>query len=401
MGPLTVPPAAAQGDRPELADIFRAHGDRLQTLSLQQWRVAGAISGCRTAALGGHVRECDRCGYREISYNSCRNRHCPKCQGLDRVRWQEARSDDVLPVPYFHLVFTVPSELHDIFRHIPRVAYGLLFHAVADTLQSVAKNPKRLGAHIGFTALLHTWTQTLLFHPHVHCIVPGGGLDATGTHWVSARPDFFLHVRILSAVFRGKLLARLGNAIRGEERARLADVHAERLLKKAARKKKWVVYAKRPFAGPASVLTYLGRYTHRIAIGNERLLSMEDGNVTFRYKDRANADRACTMTLPAEAFLRRFLQHVLPHRFVRIRHYGILANAIRRDRIATCRKLLGAPQKSDDRDEPETWEALLLRLTGKDVTACPACENGRLHRVETIAPQTCLAAEVVACGTSP
>ncbi len=316
---------ATETGRPELADVFRSHGHRLNGLSEQQRRAAAAIVSCRTAALGGHLRECDHgCGHQEISYNSCRNRHCPKCQGLERIRWQEARAEDLLPVPYFHLVFTIPSSLHDLFLRNSRVAYGLLFTAVADTLKEVASNPENLGAEIGMTTVLHTSTQTLLYHPHLHCIVPGGGLDPARGRFIAARENFFL--------------------------------------------------------------TYLGRYTHRIAIGNERIVSMDDEDVTFAYKDRADGNQHKLLTLSAEAFLRRFLLHVLPRGLVRIRHYGFLANSVRRKRIALCRQLLGIPQSPAESTPLETWEQLLLRVTGKDVTRCPGCGKGRLRVTRRIEP---------------
>jgi hypothetical protein len=381
-----VPAGVAQGGHPELADVFRTHGERLSDLTAEQRRVVAALTSCRTAALGGHVRECDcGCGYAEISYNSCRDRHCPKCQGLERVRWQEARAEDLLPVPYFHLVFTVPDSLHDVFLAHPRVTYGLLFAAVEQTVREVAANPKNLGAQIGMTAVLHTWTQTLLYHPHLHCIVPGGGLDPSDGRWVPARENFFLAVRILSTVFRGKLLSALESAVAsGRIASSAGGTDVSRLLRKAARYK-WVVYSKRPFAGPEQVLAYLGRYTHRIAISNERFVSVEGDAVTFTYKDRADGDRRKAMTLPAEAFLRRFLLHVLPRGLVRIRHYGLLANSVRRHRIALCRSLLGIREKTAPPTPPECWEELLLRLTGKDVTRCPRCGKGHLrttHRIE-------------------
>ena len=383
-----MPARVADKGHPELADVFRTHGQGLGGLSPQQRRVAAAITSCRTAALGGHVRECDHgCGYREISYNSCRDRHCPKCQGLERVRWQEARAEDLLPVPYFHLVFTVPDSLHDIFLEHPSVAYDLLFVAVAETVTEVAENPKNLGAEIGMTAVLHTWTQTLRYHPHLHCIVPGGGPDPSGRRWIPARENFFLAVRILSLVFRAKLLAALERAVDCGRIAPSAGrgVDVSRLLRRAARHK-WVVYSKRPFAGPKQVLAYLGRYTHRIAISNERIVSMDQEGVTFLYKDRADGDRRKPLTLPPVAFLRRFLLHVLPRSFVRIRHYGLLANSVRRARVALCRRLLPACQEVAPRTPHETWDELLLRLTGKDVTRCPQCGRGRLCTAQRIEP---------------
>ena len=303
------------------------------------------------------------------------------------MRWQEARANDLLPVPYFHLVFTIPSSLHEIFLANPRVAYNLLFAAAAQTLKEVARNSKNLGAQIGMTAILHTWTQSLLYHPHLHLIVPGGGVDPTGCRWLPAREDFFLSVHILSTVFRGKLLDGLEKAVAsGTIEASVASgVRVATLLRRAARPR-WVVYAKRPFAGPEQVLAYLGRYTHRIAISNDRIVSMEDDQVTFHYKDRADGNRRKSMTLPAVAFLRRFLLHVLPPGFVRIRHYGFLANSVRRERIALCRRLLGVPAESAPPAPSESWEEILLRLTGKDVTRCPQCKAGHLYTTREIKP---------------
>lgn len=383
-----MPVRVARQGTPELADIFRTHGKRLDGLNAQQRRVVAAILSCRTAALGGHARECDDgCGYEEISYNSCRNRHCPKCQGLERVRWQEARARDLLPVPYFHVVFTIPSCLHEIFLANPQVAYNLLFTTAAATMKEVAANPKNLGAQIGMTAVLHTWTQSLLYHPHLHLIVPGGGVDPSGRRWIPTREDFLLSVHILSTVFRGKLLAALEQAVAsGRIEASLGSgVRVASLLRRAARPR-WVVYAKPPFAGPEQVLTYLGRYTHRIAISNERIVSMEGDQVTFHYRDRANGNRRKSMTLPAAAFLRRFLLHVLPPGLVRIRHYGFLANSVRRKRIALCRRLLGVPTESAPPAPSESWEEILLRLTGKDVTCCPRCRAGHLRTTRVIKP---------------
>lgn len=375
----------------ELADVFRAHGDQLGRLSPTQRQAVRAITSCRTAALGGHVQQCDRCGHREISYNSCRNRHCPKCGGLDKARWVEARRADVLPVQYHHVVFTVPQELHPIFLGNPVIAVDLIFAAVAETLQQVALNPKRLGARIGFTAVLHTWTQTLLYHPHLHCIVPGGGLSPRGDRWIAAKPGFFLPVRALSRVFRGKMLSMLEGAFTSGRLHPGPDVGLA-LLRRASLKK-WVVYSKPPVAGPDQVLDYLGRYTHRIAISNERLVSLEGGRVTFRWKDRADGGQGKLMTLDAQEFLRRFLLHVLPKHLVRIRHYGFLANPLRRREIARCRVLLGVPEEErpeekQSAEQAETWQQLLLWLTGRDVTRCPKCRQGRLQDREILHPRS-------------
>lgn len=374
----------ARAGRWELADVVRAHADDLDGLSPGQRRVLRAIAQCRTAALGGHRRQCETCGHEELSYNSCRDRHCPKCQGLDEARWVEAQQRDLLPVQYFHIVFTVPSELHGLFLTAPPVAYNLLFTAAAKTLDAVAR--RRLGATIGVTAVLHTWTQQLLYHPHIHCIVPGGGLDSEATRWVSARRDFFLPVRVLAEVFRGKLLGLLETALDQEKICGRPDEDPRRQLKQAARKK-WIVYSKPPFAGAEQVLAYLGRYAYRIALSNERLVALQDGQVTFRWKDRAHGNAPRLATLDAAAFLRRFLLHVLPRRFVRIRHYGFLANPVRRKNLPRVRELLGQPPGAPEAhppQAPEPWEAMVLRLTGKDVTRCPRCGVGHLLVVEEL-----------------
>jgi hypothetical protein len=380
---VSAPAATTAARRPELADIFRAYGDRLPGLSAEQRRVVRAITSCRTAALGGHAQVCERCGYREIFYNSCRDRHCPKCQGLDEARWVQARKAEILPVEYFHVVFTIPDELTPIFQADARAAYSLLFAAVAQTLLEVAANPRNLGARIGFVAVLHTWTQQLAYHPHLHCIVPGGGLAPNEERFVSCKPGFFLPVRVLSAVFRGKLLSMLDDALR---RSTLAppgaqDPHA---LLRAAARKDWVVYSKPPVAGPDQVIAYLARYTHRVAISNDRLVLIDDGRVTFRWKDRAHHDRPRLLTLDAVSFLQRFLRHVLPRGFVRIRYYGLLANGARAKRLSKCRELLRVPPAPPSQAQRQTWQELLLRLTGKDVTRCPRCRVGRLARAEVI-----------------
>jgi len=379
-----VEPQAARAGRWELADVVRAHADDLDGLSPEQRRVLQAIAQCRTAALGGHRRKCEACGHEELSYNSCRNRHCPKCQGLDDARWIEAQQRDLLPVQYFHLVFTVPTELHPLFLAAPPVAYRLLFTAAAKTLQAVAR--RRLGATIGFTAVLHTWTQLLLYHPHIHCIVPGGGLDVDDTRWIPARRDFFLPVRVLAQVFRGKLLSLLEKAVTRATIREGPDEDFRRQLKHAARKT-WVVYCKAPFAGAEQVLAYLGRYAYRIALSNDRLVALQDGLVTFRWKDRAHGNAPRLATLDAPTFLRRFLLHLLPRRFVRIRHYGFLANPVRLQTLPRVRQCLApsAPAiPSLAPREPEPWDALLLRLTGKDVTRCPRCGVGHLVVVEEL-----------------
>jgi hypothetical protein len=308
----------------------------------------------------------------------------------------------VLPVEYHHVVFTIPQELHPIFMASPKVAIDLLFRAVSETLLEVALNPKRLGAKIGFTAVLHTWTQILLYHPHIHCIVPGGGLSPSGDRWISAESGFFLPVLALSKVFRGKLLSLLEEtASKGE--LQMASQEIPPLLARAALKN-WVVYSKPPVAGPEQVLDYLSRYTHRIAISNDRLVSLEDGRVTFRWKDRAHGNQQKLMTLEAAEFLRRFLLHVLPRGLVRIRHYGLLANGCRRGRLAQCRMFLGVPPEdrdvADKRMGSETWQAALLRLTGKDVTRCPQCKQGHLHEIQVL-HRTAPGVRLLGRATSP
>ena len=361
----------------ELADIFRRFSDELPTLTSEQQKAVRDITSCRTEALGGHVYQCDHCHHRQEMYNSCRNRHCPKCQSLEQARWLEARYAELLPVEYFHVVFTVPDELKALFLVNRATCYKLLFAAVAETLKDVALNPDHLGARIGFIAVLHTWTQKLLFHPHIHCIVPGGGLAPDGSQWVSAKPGFLLPVQVLSLVFRGKLLDKLEQAVHQGE-VRLSNKDATTLLQQAARKS-WVVYSKPPFAGPDQVLRYLGRYTHRTAISNSRLVQMIGRQVTFRYKDRADGNKTKLLTLDALEFLRRFLVHVLPKGFVSIRYYGLLANSIKAQRIALCHQLLGADDRSASPDrDAETWQELLERLTGIDVTRCPVCNTGHM-----------------------
>ena len=360
----------------ELADIFRQYADRLPSLSPHHARVVRAILHCRTAALGGHVQECDRCGHQEIWYNSCRDRHCDKCQGLDQARWLQAQQQHLLPIEYHHVVFTLPDLLHPLFRAEPKKTYALLLAAVAETLQEVALRPKNLGAKIGFTCVLHTWTQTLLLHPHIHCIVTGGGLHPDGTRWVHAKPRFLFSVQILTLVFRGKLLHKLEQALKVGTLRRYPTDSQTRL--RAAARKDWSVYSKPPFAGPQQVLHYLGRYTHRVALSNSRLLAMKDGQVTFRYRDRADGNKTKVMTLDAGEFLRRFLLHILPKGFMRIRHYGLLANRSRRTLLQSCRQLLEVPSQPPPQAPPQNWQVLLQRLIGKDPTLCPCCGQGHL-----------------------
>jgi putative transposase/transposase-like zinc-binding protein len=337
----------------EVADIFRAHGPAWREaqrghLSLAQLKVMSAITQCRTAALGGHVLRCEGCGIDQIAYNSCRNRHCPKCQSTAAQRWLDARQADLLPVEYYHVVFTLPAPIADLAYQNKAVTYGLLFDVAAEVLQTIAADPKHLGARIGATLVLHTWGSALTHHPHVHGIVPGGGLSASGKQWVACRPGFFLPVRVLSRLFRRRFLEEIQQAHRAGklqffgEHVSLADAQAFKQWLAPMRKCEWVVYAKRPFAGPSAVLAYLSRYTHRVAISNSRLLALDERGVTFRCKDyRAKGKtRHKVMTLSPEEFMRRFLLHVLPSGFHRIRHYGLLANGSRRLSLAAARQLL-------------------------------------------------------------
>jgi hypothetical protein len=344
-------------------------------VSLRQQQVLRALAACRTAALGGHLERCDRCGHRRAVYHSCRNRHCPKCQLLAQEDWLEARRADLLPIPYFHVVFTLPHELNPLALTFPRALYDLLFHAASETLQTFARDPKHLGGALGLTAILHTWSQTLSLHPHLHCVVTGGALASDGSRWIPTRhPDFLFPVRALAKVFRGKLLDGLRQRF---ERGELGPDEALPALLRSLRKKDWVVYAKPPFAGPESVLRYLGRYTHRIALSNRRILRAEEDQVALRYRDSADADRIKVLELCVHEFIRRFLLHVLPRGFVRIRHYGLLANRSRRQRIARCRELLAAEAPPAAPTQESVCEKL-LRLTGVDVSVCPACGEGRM-----------------------
>jgi len=377
----------------EVADIFRRHGAAYRelhagALGRAQLRVMRAIELCRTAALGGHTEQCDACSHIRITYNSCRNRHCPKCQALARAAWLEARQADLLPVPYFHVVFTIPEPIAAVALQNKRVVYDILFRSTAATLRTIAADPRHLGAEIGFIAVLHTWGQTLQHHPHLHCIVPGGGLAPDGQRWVACRPGFFLPVRVLSSLFRRLFLEALDQAFQAGEltfRGALADLNqADRFagLLRTARGIDWVVYAKPPFGGPEHVLAYLGRYTHRVAIANSRLTRIEDGTVSFRWKDYRHHDSHKVMTLGADEFIRRFLLHVVPDGFQRIRHYGLLGNRTRAGKLARCRALLDAPPPPPPvlatlADPHDRYEA----LTGRSLRVCPVCSVGIMQRI--------------------
>jgi hypothetical protein len=354
-----------------------------------------AVEACRTAELGGHKEQCADCGHIEISYNSCRNRHCPKCQTLRKEKWIEDRGQDLLPIEYYHVVFSVPSELNPLFIMNPRVMYNLLFQAVSETLMDLGDNPKHLGARIGFMVILHTWGQNLMDHPHVHCVVTGGGLSPDGRRWVSSRKRFFIPVKVMSSLFSGKFLDYLKESFQAGDLifpggiSHLKDPRTFEVLRGRLYHKKWVVYCKPPFAGAEGVLQYLGRYTHRIAISNNRILKLQNGEVTFRWRDYSDADKLKIMTVKAHEFIRRFLLHVLPHRYVRIRHYGLLSNRNRKDDIARCRTLLDSGYTVTREKDTETWQEQLLRICGIDVTHCPVCKNGRMLTVEFLPPSRC------------
>jgi predicted Zn-ribbon and HTH transcriptional regulator len=368
----------------EVADIIRTAGSNFRqrywrALTWPQVKVLNAIVRCRTAALGGHRDQCDQCGYQAISFNSCRNRHCPKCQTNAREKWLRRRQQELLPVIYYHLVFSVPHALVPLMWQNKKILFSLLFDATAATLLEVAADPKRLGAEIGFFGILHTWGQTLQAHPHIHCVVPGGGLSMDRRRWISSRPHFFLHVKVLSRVFRGKFCDGLQRAFDAGQLAffgecvALADEKNFRRFRRTVFQHDWVVYSKPPFGGPDHVLQYLARYTHRVAISNHRILSVTESEVRFRWKDYKNHSKKRTMTLTGEEFLRRFLQHVLPKGFPRIRYFGWLANRKRQKLLPLCRLLAKAPEPAPSAPDPQVPQK------------CPKCQ-GTMRIVERLTP---------------
>ena len=382
----------------EVSDIFRRYGLRYRIahpMPVNRLRAMRAIETCRTADMGGHVDECGNCGTKNISYNSCRNRHCPKCQFLKKERWIEDRGKDLLPIPYFHVVFTIPDLLNPLVLRNQEVLYAVLFKAVSETLTELAADRKRLGAEIGFISILHTWGQNLTDHPHIHTVVTGGGLSRDGRSWKPSKKDFFLPVKVMSKLFRGKFIAYL-KKFRAENKlvypgaiSNLAQPGAFNDLITDLYKKKWVVYCKPPFDGTKGVLEYLGRYTHRIAISNHRIVQMDDDAVSFRWRDYADNNKRKIMTVDADEFIRRFLLHVLPDRFVKIRHYGLLGNRCRRMKLHRCRELLACTDQTKEERKKETWQDALLRLTGFDVSKCPACGKRTMRTVEIIKPARC------------
>jgi predicted RNA-binding Zn-ribbon protein involved in translation (DUF1610 family) len=384
--------------RPEVADVFRQHGQEFlarwgHTLNWQQMKALRDIGACQTWKLGAHVRQCDSCAQQVMAFNSCRNRHCPRCQSTARDKWLERSSKELLPVAYSHVIFTLPKQLAPVALQNPKLVYGLLFRAVSETLLTMAADPKRLGASIGFLAVLHTWNQQLMHHPHLHCLVPAGGISTDRSRWIASRPNYFLNVDALGAMFRGKFLAFLREAFaRGKLRlagllkplaVRVAFDHFTLDLKAL----KWVVYAKPPFAGPAHAVKYLARYTHRVAIANGRILSFTDGRVTFRWRDSAHGNKQKVMTIDAVEFIRRFLLHILPCGFVKIRHYGFLANGVRGVRLALCRSLLPLSMN--------TCSALTTERQRAVKRLCPSCGKGRMIVVGIIAANKLLALSTV------
>jgi Putative transposase/Transposase zinc-binding domain len=391
-------------DRPklEVADVFRRYGAAYRQtfgalLSTAERRVMTAIEACRTAALGGHVEVCDRCGQQRIWFNSCSNRHCPKCQSLARAEWIEDRQSEILETEYFHVVFPVPEQIADIALQNKRIVYSILFRATAETLQTIAADPQHLGAGIGFFAVLHTWGQNLHHHPHLHCVVAGGGLSAGGTRWVSCRPGFFLPVRVLSRLFRRLFLEYLEAAFDSGKLQffgsleQLRDTLQFRAYIAPLKETEWVVYAKPPFAGPQQVIAYVGRYTHRVAISNSRLLDIDQDHVAFHWNDYRHHHHRKTMTLPAGEFIRRFLIHILPQGFQRIRYYGFLSNRHRAEKLPLCRQLLGMPvidTEAAPGNQPTDYDYATFyeNLTGSSLRQCPVCRQGRMVVVETLAP---------------
>lgn len=369
----------------ELQDVFTQYGKAYRlnhSLPPNHLKAMYAIESCRTPLLGAHLDECDTCGNIQISYNSCRNRHCPKCQTLNKERWIEARTEDLLNVGYFHVVFTLPDTLNQVVYQNQEVVYNIFFKAVAETLTELAGDKKHLGAGIGITEILHTWGQNLLFHPHVHCIVPGGGLSASG-QWVNSRKKFFISVKAMSKLFRGKFLYYLKRAelfFFGSISYLHDETQFEKFLTAVyVNKKQWVVYCKPPFKSPGHVIEYLGRYTHRVAISNNRILNVEDGHVTFRWRDYKDHNKQKEMRLTADEFIRRFLTHVLPTGFTKIRHYGFLSPRNKGTKLKLCKKLTKTAVSGTPRVKLSVIE-LIKKLTGKDVTLCPWCGIGHFSR---------------------
>ena len=379
--------------RLEVADIFRNYGEAYRSenpLPTSHLKVMGRIEHCRTEALGGHMEKCGDCGFEKNAYNSCRNRHCPKCQILTKERWLDARRAELLPTGYFHLVFTIPHDLNPLILCNKEAALRALFHGVSETLQDFAQNPDwRINGELGIITVLHTWSQTLMDHFHLHCLVPAGALSLDGKRWNPSRKKFLFRATSLAKAFRRCYIGKLRTACEKRElifpgqTASLAKPAAFASLMKTAEKKKWIVYAKRPFAGPEQVLNYLGRYTHRVAISNERIKSIRDGRVIFSYKDRSRGNKREEMNLDSDEFIRRFLLHVLPDGFMKIRYFGFLANRKKKEKIERIREIIGHKMKVPERAK-ESLVEMMLRITGKDISLCPKCKKGRLVTVAQI-----------------
>ena len=381
----------------EMADVLNQYGEEYMQrykISKNELKVMNAVQACRTSKLGGHVDKCDDCGHIRISYNSCRNRHCPKCQSLTKERWLEDRKRDLLPVQYFHVVFTIPSQLNTLILKNKKEMYSILFKASAETLIELSKDPKYISAEIGFISILHTWGQNLMDHPHIHCIVTGGGLSADKKKWVFSKDNFFIPVNVISTLFKGKFLYYLKKSyykkkIKFNVNTRISSNYQEfQLLVDTLYEKDWVVYSKRPFKSANNVLEYLGRYTHRVAISNNRIIKIEDKKVSFRWRYYKDNNKNKIMSLDVLEFIRRFLLHTLPERFVKIRHYGILSNRNRKTKLKRCKKILGVSFGDlETTKESKNWEELLLKLTGIDLTICPCCEKGRMIRKIKLEPR--------------
>jgi predicted Zn-ribbon and HTH transcriptional regulator len=377
----------------EVADIIRLHAEQYchdHLLPLSHLKVMHSIQVCRTAYLGGHVEQCTSCGFERHAYNSCRNRHCPKCQALTKAQWLEDRKAELLPVGYFHTVFTIPHELNPIALRNKKAVYTILFKAASETLIEFGKN--NLGGQLGFLAILHTWDQKLLDHFHMHCVVAGGALSSDKNRWIAARGNSLFSVKALSIVFRAKFTGHLikaflkGDLIFPGNISMLADEKEFLRFVNEVKQKNWVVYCKKPFAGPQQVLDYIGRYTHRVAISNHRIVNIKNSNVTFTYRDRRSNNTLKSMTLQAQEFIRRFLLHVLPDGFVRIRHFGFLANRYKKDNIQHCREIIGCSEQLPETAD-KTYHERMLDLTGIDITLCPCCKKGSMVIIEEVPEQ--------------
>jgi len=377
----------------EVQDILNLYGESFcqeyaGRISPAQYRVINHLTMCRTATLGGHIDKCDQCGHERISYNSCRDRHCPKCQFLKKEKWLENRLADFLPIYYFHVVFTLPSELHPLMLNNQKILYDLFFRCVSQTLTDISLDPKHLGGRSGFIAILHTWGQNLSYHPHIHCIVTGGGLSENKKKWISSRSKFLFSVKVLSLLFKGKFLNSIKNEFFNDS---LKNDFTEKDFKNMLNslyKKKWVVYSKPPFKKPETVFAYLARYTHRIAISNHRIISIKNDHVSFKWRDYADGNKNKVMSLHAHEFIRRFLLHVLPRGFVKIRHYGLLSNRNRKEYMKIIRKLFQVSYSSHCK-RIESWKKLYLKITGKDIDRCPICDKGNMILLKELKPKYC------------